>query len=53
MGFRTYALTAGVSEAGRHVPIDECDWYLLGCQVRAGDGVYVDNVGTVGVASIG
>ena len=50
-GLRTFALTADVTEAHRQVPIAECDWYLLGCQVRPGSTVYVNKVGTFGVAS--
>ena len=47
----TFALTADVSEAHRQVPIDERDWHLLGCQVAEGQEVYVNTVGTFGVAS--
>ena len=50
-GLRTFALTADVTEAHRQVPIAECDWYLIGCQVRPGSTVYVNKVGTLGVAS--
>ena len=48
---KTFALTADVSEANSQVPTDERDWYLLGCQVRPGDDVYVNTVGTFVVAS--
>ena len=47
----TFALTADVSEAHRQVPIDRQDWHLLGCQVRPGEDVFVNTVGTFGVAS--
>ena len=47
----TFALTADVSEAHRQVPIDRKDWHLLGCQVRPGEDVFVNTVGTFGVAS--
>ena len=50
-GLTTFALTADVSEAHRQVPIDERDWNLLGCQVAEGQEVYVNTVGTFGVAS--
>ena len=50
-GLTTFALTADVSEAHRQVPIDERDWHLLGCQVAEGQEVYVNTVGTFGVAS--
>ena len=50
-GQKTFALSADVSEAHRQVPIAECDWYLLGCQVQLGSAVYVNKVGTFGVAS--
>ena len=47
----TFALTADVSEAHRQIPIHKCDWHLLGCQVQAGGDVYINTVGTFGVAS--
>ena len=47
----TFALTADVSEAHRQIPIAPCDWHLLGCQVVKGRTVYVNTVGTFGVAS--
>ena len=50
-GLRTFALTADVAEAHRQVPIDRRDWHLLGSQVRPGGTVYVNTVGTFGVAS--
>ena len=50
-GQKTFALTADVSEAHRQVPIAESDWYLLGCQVQPSSIVYVNKVGTFGVAS--
>ena len=50
-GLRTFALTADVAEAHRQVPIDRRDLHLLGSQVRPGGKVYVNTVGTFGVAS--
>ena len=50
-GLTTFALTADVPEVHRQVPIDERDWHLLGCQVVEGQKVYVNTVGTFGVAS--
>ena len=47
----TFALTADVSEAQRQVPIHPDDWHLLGCQVIPGEEVFIDTVGTFGVAS--
>ena len=49
-GLTTFALTADVSEAHRQVPINERDWHLLWCQVAEGQEVYVNTVGTFGVA---
>ena len=51
IGQKTFALTADVAEAHRQEPIAEKDWYLLGCQVQPGSTVYVNKVGTFGVAS--
>ena len=48
---RTFALTADVKEAHRQVPIHPRDWHLLGCRVEAGADVYINTVGTFGVAS--
>ena len=50
-GERTFALTADVKEAYRQVPVAPCDWHPLGCQVQPGGSVYVNKVGTFGVAS--
>ena len=47
----TFALTADVSEARRQIPINPCDWHLLGCQVLTGGDVYINTVGTIGVAA--
>ena len=47
----TFALTADVTEAHRQVPISRQDWHLLGCQVQLGGDVFVNTVGTFGVAS--
>ena len=41
--------TTDVSD--RQIPIHPCDWHLLGCQVEAGADVYINTVGTFGVAS--
>ena len=46
----TFALTADVSEAHRQIRIHPCHWHLLGCQVQAGGDVYINTVGTSGVA---
>ena len=51
LGVRTFALTADVKEAHRQVPIHPRDWHLLGCRVEAGTDVYINTVGTFGVAS--
>ena len=51
VGQRTFALTADITEAHRQVPIAEEDWHLLGCQVVSGAEVYINKVGTFGVAS--
>ena len=47
----TFALSADVTEAHRQVPIHPDDWHLLGCQVIPGGEVFVNTVGTFGVAS--
>ena len=49
-GEPTFALTADVTEAHRQIPIAEQDWHLLGCQVQPGGEVFVNTVGTFGVA---
>ena len=51
LGQRTFALTADVAEAHRQIPIHPRDWHLLGCQIEAGGDVYINKVGTFGVAS--
>ena len=51
LGVRTFALTADVKEAHRQVPIHPRDWHLRGCRVEAGGDVYINTVGTFGVAS--
>ena len=48
----TFALSADVTEAHRQVPIHPDDWHLLGCQVIPGGDVFVNTVGTFGVASV-
>ena len=48
---KTFALTADVSEAHRQIPIAPEDWHLLACQVEQGSTVYVNTVGTFGMAS--
>ena len=50
-GEQTFSFTADVTEAHRQVPVDTRDWHLLGCQVEAGGDVYINTVGTFGVAS--
>ena len=47
----TFALSADATEGHRQVPISRQDWHLLGCQVRPGGDVFVNTVGTFGVAS--
>ena len=42
---KTFAVTADVTEAHPQ------DWRLLGCQVRSGGDVFINTVGTFGVAS--
>ena len=51
VGERTFALSADVKEAHRQVPVAPRDWHFLGCQVQPGGAVYVNKVGTFGVAS--
>ena len=50
-GEKTFAVTADVTEAHRQVPIHPQDWRLLGCHVRSGGDVFINTVGTFGVAS--
>ena len=47
----SFALTAGVTEAHRQVPIDPQDWHFLAAQIHPGSWVYVNKVGTFGIAS--
>ena len=47
----TFALSADVTEAHRQVPIHPDDWHYLGCQVKPGSDVFVNTVGTFGIAS--
>ena len=51
VGEPTFALSADVTEAHRQVPIHPDDWHLLGCQVSPGADVFVNTVGTFGIAS--
>ena len=51
IGELTFALSADVTEAHRQVPIHPDDWHLLGCQVSPGGDVFVNTVGTFGIAS--
>ena len=51
VGEKTFAFTADVAEAHRQNPIHPRDWHLLGCQVEVGGDVYINKVGTFGVAS--
>ena len=51
LGERTFALTADVVEAHRQIPNHPRDWCLLCCQVEVGGEVYINKVGTFGVAS--
>ena len=50
-GELTFALSADVTEAHRQVPIHPDDWHLLGCQVSPGGDVFINTVGTFGIAS--
>ena len=50
-GEPTFALTADVTEAHRQIPIAGKDWHFFGCQVQPGGEVFVNTVGTFGVAS--
>ena len=47
----SFELTADVTEAHRQVPIDPQDWHFLGAQIHPGGWVYVNKVGTFGIAS--
>ena len=51
LGELTFALSADVSEAHRQVPIHPDDWHLLECQVISGGEVFINTVGTFGIAS--
>ena len=51
VGELTFALSADVTEAHRQVPFHPDDWHLLGCQVSPGGDVFVNTVGTFGIAS--
>ena len=46
-----FALSADVAEAHRQVPVHPDDWHFLGCQVVPGAEVFVNTVGTFGIAS--
>ena len=48
-GELTFALSADVTEVHGQVPIQH--WHLLGCQVSPGGDVFVNTVGTFGIAS--
>ena len=48
---KTFALTADVAEAHRQIPIHPRDWHLLGWQIEFECDVYINKVGTFGVAS--
>ena len=51
LGERAFALAADVAEVHRQIPIHPRDWHLLGCQIEAGGDVYINKIGTFGVAS--
>ena len=51
LGEKTFALTADVAEAHRQIPIQPRDWHLQGSQIEVGGDVYINKVGTFGVAS--
>ena len=50
-GELTFALSADVSEAHRQFLVHPDDWHPLGCQVSPGGDVFVNTVGTFGIAS--
>ena len=47
----TLALTADVKEAHRQVPIHPDDWHYLGFQLVPDRDVFINTVGTFGIAS--
>ena len=47
----TFALTGDVIEAHGQVPNHPDDWHYLGCQAVPGGNVFVNTVGTFGIAS--
>ena len=47
----TFALSAEETEAHSQVPTHPNDWHYLGCQVILGGDVFVNTVGTFGIAS--
>ena len=47
----TFALSADLTEAHCQVPIHPDDWHYLGCQVIPRGDVFVNTVGTFGIAS--
>ena len=47
----SFELEEHVTEAHRQVPIDPQDWHFLGAQMHPGGWVYVNKVGTFGIAS--
>ena len=51
IGELAFALSADVTEAHRQVPKHPDDWHLLGCQVSPGGDVFINTVGTFGIAS--
>ena len=51
LGEKTFALTADVAEAHTQIPIHPRDWHFLGSQIEVGGDVYINKVGTFGVAS--
>ena len=44
-------MTADVTEAHRQVPVHPDDWHFLGCHVIPGGEVFINTVGTFGIAS--
>ena len=51
MSERTFALTVDVAEAHRQAPIGPVDWHYLGAQIRPGDVVCINTVGTFCISS--
>ena len=46
-----FGLTANVKEAHRLIAVNEQDWKFLGCRAVMGGDVFINKVGTFGIAS--